>query len=69
MQNGSHSNTGGLASTSVLRASGGLGTRADDVGTQDGVGHGSTLFRSDLLSEDGAIDVQCNVGRDLLLVC
>jgi hypothetical protein len=47
MQNGDHSNTGGLASPPVLRASGGLGTRADDVGAQDGVGHGSTLVRSD----------------------
>jgi hypothetical protein len=47
MQNGSHSNTGGLASSLVLRASGRLGTRVDDVGTQDGVGHGSTLVRSD----------------------
>jgi hypothetical protein len=47
MQNGSHSNAGGLASSPVLRASGGLGTRADDVGAQDGVGHESTLVRSD----------------------
>jgi hypothetical protein len=47
MQNGSHSNTGGLASLPVLRASGGLGTRVDNVGAQDGVGHGSTLVRSD----------------------
>jgi hypothetical protein len=47
MQNGSHSNTGGLANLPVLRASGGLSTRGDHVGAQDGVGHGSTLVRSD----------------------
>jgi hypothetical protein len=47
MQNGSHSNTGGLASTPVLRASGGLAALADDVSAQDGGGHGFTLVRSD----------------------
>jgi hypothetical protein len=47
MQIGSHSNMGGLASSPVLQASGGLGTRANDVGAQDGVGHGSTLVWSD----------------------
>jgi hypothetical protein len=45
MQNGGHSSTGGLAGS--LRASGGLGTRADDVGAQDGAGHRSMLVRSD----------------------
>jgi hypothetical protein len=58
MLNGSHSNTGGLAGSLMLRASGGLGTRADDVGAQDGVGHGSRLSGATLLSEDSAIDVQ-----------
>jgi hypothetical protein len=47
MQNGSHSNTGGPAGSPVLRTSGGLGTLVDDVGAQDGVGHGSTLVKSD----------------------
>jgi hypothetical protein len=45
MQNGSHSNTGGL--THVLRTSGGLGTDAGHDGTQDRDGLGAALIRSD----------------------
>jgi hypothetical protein len=47
MQNGSHSNTGGLASTHVLRTSGGLGTDAGHDGAQGRDGLGAALIRSD----------------------
>jgi hypothetical protein len=76
MQNGGHSNTVELAGSPVLRASGGLGTRADDVGAQDGAGHGSTLVRSDATIRgrsdqcSGSISDQLpgsgGVGHDLL---
>jgi hypothetical protein len=47
MQNGSHSNTGGLTSTHVLRTSGGLGTDAGHDGAQGRDGLGAALIRSD----------------------
>jgi hypothetical protein len=47
MQHGSHSNTGGLTITPVLRTSGGLGTDTGHDGAQGRDGLGSALIRSD----------------------